>query len=65
VDIDYSYYLGKNYDAKEIEKKQRVPTIVSNHISFLDILVFLVSRYMPGFASKAEVKTTPLIGYIA
>lgn len=57
--VDYTEYLGENYD-----KSSKAVTNVSNHTSWLDILLFM-SKLSPGFISKAAVRDYPLVGYIA
>ena len=44
---------------------KRAPTYVSNHVSWMDIFLFLSSPFMPGFAAKAEVARVPVVGEIA
>lgn len=57
--VDYTEYLGENY-----EKNAKAVTNISNHTSWLDILLFM-SKLSPGFISKAPVRDYPLVGYIA
>src|SRR5688572_28993263 len=62
IEYDYSEYLGPNYH-KDI-KTERISTIVSNHASWMDIIILVAGRYMPSFASKKELKTLPVIGLL-
>lgn len=48
------------YNAEEARKC----TIIANHVSMVDILLFM-SLFMPSFAAKASVRNIPLIGRIA
>jgi len=57
--VDYTEYLGENY-----EKNAKAVTNISNHTSWLDILLFM-AKLSPGFISKAPVREYPLVGYIA
>jgi len=56
VEFDYTEYLGKDYD-----KRERPCTLVSNHSSWVDIIVFLHCKYFPSFVSKDAIKNVPLI----
>ena len=63
VDYDYSYYLGENYD-KSNKKSVNTSTIVSNHTSWLDPVVY--TRTMrPAFAPSAEFENVPLVGTLS
>ena len=42
-DVDYSKYLGPDYRSEKFKGKQ-VSTVISNHISFLDILINVTRR---------------------
>eukprot|EP00164_Ancoracysta_twista_P000988 GFYU01001293.1.p1 GENE.GFYU01001293.1~~GFYU01001293.1.p1 ORF type:complete len:385 (+),score=62.85 GFYU01001293.1:128-1282(+) len=44
-------------------KDKRAPIIVSNHTSYLDILVILYEAF-PSWVAKAEVRDIPLVGHI-
>ena len=59
---DYSFYLGPDY-MKDIKPKF-VSIFVSNHISWIDIMVF-IAQYSVTFASKKEIKRIPIAGYIS
>ena len=73
----YEEYLGtrEEQEAEQLTNTEttRVPkrgkggvsTIVSNHISFLDIMCLIVSPFVPGFVSKSVVETLPFFGTIA
>jgi 1-acyl-sn-glycerol-3-phosphate acyltransferase len=64
VEFDYSEYLGPNYKDQE-DSTVRATTLVSNHISSIDILIFLSHRLQPGFVAKAEVRKAPMVGEIS
>ena len=59
MDMDYSEYLGDNYD-----KNAKPISHISNHISWLDIIIYM-GRISPGFISKSSVMNYPLIGFHA
>ena len=59
VDFDYTYYLGPNYK-KELDEKKRTSTIVSNHVSWLDPVVYL-STICPAFSPSYEFSKVPLL----
>ena len=59
IEFDYSEYLGENYD-----KKAKPISHISNHISWLDILLYM-GKISPGFISKQPVRNYIGIGYIA
>jgi 1-acyl-sn-glycerol-3-phosphate acyltransferase len=58
VDADYSEYLGPNWKTELKKYNKVIPTIVTNHSSFLDIWLLLASKYMPAFLARAETKTS-------
>lgn len=58
-DVDYSFYLGPDYK-KHYKAPKRISTVVSNHISFLDILTLLDSPFFPSFATAHFVKKFPI-----
>jgi len=60
--IDYKEYLGDNYD-----KGSNITSgiYVSNHLSWLDILIGMFKISPPGFISRANVKNYPCVGYVA
>ena len=57
---NYSKWLGPDWKPEW----EGAGTIVSNHISWMDILVFL-SEYCPSFISKMDVKNYYMIGHFA
>ena len=60
VEYDYSEYLGSNYD-----KKERPWTLVVNHTSWIDIILFMYWKYFPAFVSKDALKSVPLVRTVA
>ena len=60
--FDYSPYLGKDYNKENISDK--AITHICNHIGWVDILSFMGIEHA-GFIARIEVKSYPLIGYIA
>lgn len=60
VDVDYTEYLGKDYD-----KTERPCTIVANHTSWVDIILFMYCKYFPSFVSKDGLKKVPLVKTVA
>lgn len=61
-DADYSYYLGPGY--KQKMSKKTTSTIVANHVSWLDAIVF-VRRLTASLAPKEELRKTPLVNVLA
>lgn len=61
-DIDYKEYLGPNW-TRSFDKR-KAPTLVGNHISWIDIMVNLY-MILPCYVARASIKTTPCIGYVA
>lgn len=59
VDADYSLYLGDNYK-KNIKKIKRTSTIVSNHVSWLDPIIY-IKNIRPAFAPSSEFRNVPLL----
>ena len=57
-DVDYSYYLGPDY--KQRMSKSVPSTLVANHISFLDPIIFS-SRLVPSFAPMESLSRTPVV----
>lgn len=57
-DMDYSYYLGPNYQEgyRDIKKAS---TIVCNHCSWLDCMI-LICEVCPGFCPTASFKNVPI-----
>ena len=60
IDVDYSEYLGKDYK-KTMKKPKRVSTIISNHTTWLDPVVF-IKTLRPAFSPSAEFRHLPLVG---
>ena len=58
-DVDYSEYLGPNWKKELKDHNKKIPTIVANHCSFLDI-ISLITVYMPSFVAKDQFKKTLL-----
>ncbi|CAI2372873.1 unnamed protein product [Moneuplotes crassus] len=56
IQVDYSEYLGPNYD-----KRERPSLLVSNHSSWVDIILFMYCKYFPSFVSKEVLSKTPLV----
>lgn len=59
IDYDYSEYLGPDYK-KTQTKPKRVSTIISNHITWLDPVVF-IKTMRPAFSPSAEFRHLPLV----
>lgn len=60
VNCDYTKYLGPNWKPSYTG----AGTIVSNHISWMDI-VYCLSYFFPSFLSKKSVQNIPGVGRIA
>ena len=52
-------------DAAATRSPSRGTTILSNHVSWLDILVHMAYSTCPAFVAKASVRSAPLVGSIA
>lgn len=61
-EADYSYYLGPDY--KKNMNNKTTSTIVANHVSWLDAIVF-GRRFMPAMAPKISMKHMPLVNVFA
>jgi hypothetical protein len=61
-EYDYTPYLGPDYK-KEVEKYPNIPTFVSNHVSWLDILL-VIKYFCPAFAAMRPMKDVPVIGIL-
>lgn len=61
-EVDYSYYLGPDYKANMNNKT--TSTIVANHVSWLDAMVF-GRRFMPAMAPKIGMKHMPIVNVFA
>jgi 1-acyl-sn-glycerol-3-phosphate acyltransferase len=59
IEYDYSKYLGKNY-----KKDDKAAASISNHTSWIDILLFM-DKIGAGFIASIHVKSFPLVGYVA
>ena len=57
---DYSKWLGPDWKPEW----SGAGTIISNHVSYMDILICLVI-FFPSFTAKASVKGYPGVGQIA
>lgn len=57
-DVDYSYYLGDDYQSKYKDIK-KTSTIVCNHVSWLDPLI-LIHIVAPAFAPSVAYKKVPV-----
>lgn len=55
---DYGLYEEKN-------KKYRAPIMISNHITAMDMLMYMQEYDIPSFMAMLPVKKTPIIGKIA
>ena len=62
MDVDYTFYLGKDYKEKMSDK--HTSTIVSNHVSWLDCIVF-ARMIAPAFAPAYFLKNAPVVGALA
>jgi len=62
IDYDYSSFLGPNYKDTCVPPKY-LSTFVSNHTSWLDVIV-IISQFRPAFAAKKTLKKVPLFGVI-
>lgn len=54
-----------NYTTNKEEKQIRAPLIVCNHVSWVDTLYLMSSRFSPSFLAKEEVSHIPVIGFVA
>lgn len=57
-EVDYSYYLGPDY--KKTMGKKVPSTVVANHVSFLDAIIFS-RRIVPSFAPMESLSRTPMV----
>lgn len=58
VDIDYEPWLGPNWRKELSEYNKKIPTIVTNHSSFLDIWFLSCSRWEPSYLAKVQMRKT-------
>lgn len=49
-------------DAAQTHNNQKAPIVVSNHVSFIDIFLYMCCREVPSFLAKAEIKKYPIFG---
>ena len=61
MDVNYSHYLGPSY--KRTMSKKVPATLVANHVSFLDVMIF-ASRSMPSIAANDGVSKMPLVSIL-
>lgn len=59
LDVDYSEYLGEE-SSKLAKKNTRTSTLISNHISWLDPVVFM-KLLAPAYSPSAEFQHVPLV----
>jgi len=64
VDADYSEYLGPDYREK-MKPIKKVSTIVSNHVSFMDVIIMVASDLQPAFTPSIKFKNAPLLSSAA
>jgi len=62
TNMDYTEYLGPKWKEELKAYKKVIPTIVTNHSSFLDTWILLSSKWYPAFLAKIETKKQ-IIGY--
>eukprot|EP01026_Neomeris_dumetosa_P057807 TRINITY_DN5340_c0_g1_i7.p1 TRINITY_DN5340_c0_g1~~TRINITY_DN5340_c0_g1_i7.p1 ORF type:complete len:330 (-),score=29.63 TRINITY_DN5340_c0_g1_i7:570-1493(-) len=56
--------LGNQQQASKQLEDGRIGGIVSNHVSWMDILLF-IQRYFPAFVARAGTERIPVVGYIS
>jgi len=56
-------YISDYEDSKE-EQEQEAPILIYNHVSYLDVIYLISSRFAPSFISKIDVKDYYMIGSI-
>lgn len=56
-----------NYTASQEQNQEpvRAPLIVCNHVSWIDTLYLVSSRFCPSFLAKDEVSHMPVVGFLA
>ena len=57
-DTDYSKYLGPDWRKNKFKGK-RVSTLVSNHIGFIETIVWMSAMTPPAFTPMLAVKNFP------
>lgn len=60
-DYNYEPFLGPDYKNDPIP--EHIPTFVSNHASWLDIMVLII-YYAPAFAAKKSLRKVPVFGLL-
>lgn len=65
VSVDYTKYLGKDYEKKENHYQQwsRCAATISNHVSWLDIMI-LIGQKGNGFITSDKVASFPFVGTV-
>lgn len=58
VDIDYEPWLGPNWRKELQAYDKKIPTVVTNHSSFLDIWLLSCSRWEPSYLAKESTRKT-------
>ena len=61
LDVDYSHYLGPDYDRTLKEGN----TLIANHSEWTDVGFFMQSKWWPAFLSKLDVKKKVGFGIVA
>lgn len=62
-DCDYSKWLGPDYKQNKPQFK-RVSTILSNHVTLIDVLILCSQENMPAFAAKGGLENVPVAGIL-
>ena len=62
VNVDYTKYLGSNY--QKDESKIKVVSYITNHTSLIDCAIY-ADRFALCFISRANIKSYPLVGFLA
>jgi len=62
-DCDYSKWLGEDYKKNKPEFK-RVSTILSNHVTLIDVLILCSQENVPAFAAKGGLENVPVAGIL-
>lgn len=61
IDVDYSKYLGPDWKP---DKNKKATAIVSNHQSWLDIMINMFYQ-SPSHVAKEGTKKIPFVGHCA
>jgi len=64
VDADYTEYLGPDYK-ENMTPVKKVSTVVSNHVSFMDMPILIASHLQPAFTPSVNFKSIPLFSSAA